>query len=98
MPTASLGETPVLPTVRRRAMRQFGVYLAERGLVNAGIGGSLEMDSEADSFVVMPTHTFSGERKELRLAGLICLKLCNVTQIAVCQCWGFYHFELKDRH
>lgn len=47
------------PIIAKRSMRQFGVYLTEGGLVNAGIGPRLRTNHESNLAYRPPTHTFS---------------------------------------
>ncbi len=59
----------------KRAMRQFGVFLPEEALINAGIGPRLVFSAEAKNAFVRPTKTFSGEFMELDVAGLRLLRI-----------------------
>ncbi len=57
-------------TTYRRAMRQFGSLLPEGGVINCGIGPRLEFDETKTLALIPPTHTFSGERHEITVAGM----------------------------
>ena len=57
-------------TTYRRAMRQFGSLLPEGGVLNCGIGPRLEFDETKTIALIPPTHSFSGERHEMTIAGM----------------------------
>lgn len=57
-------------TTYRRAMRQFGTLLPPEELINAGIGPRLAYDQTKTLALLMPTQTFSGERREIEVAGI----------------------------
>lgn len=54
----------------RRGMRQFGVYVHEKDMINAGIGPKLRYRMGVAMGTVPPTHVMWGERKKVFLAGL----------------------------
>jgi alkyl sulfatase BDS1-like metallo-beta-lactamase superfamily hydrolase len=57
-------------TTYRRAMRQFGTLLPEGGVVNCGIGPRLVYDGTQTISILPPTKTFSGDRLDVRIAGV----------------------------
>jgi alkyl sulfatase BDS1-like metallo-beta-lactamase superfamily hydrolase len=58
------------PIIYTRSMRQFGTFLPEGGLLNAGIGPHLVLDNTTTRTLVRPNKTFSGERLTLKIAGI----------------------------
>lgn len=67
--------TKLRPIIGTRSMRMFGVYLDQAGLVNAGIGPSLNFDEHTELGLIRPTEVFEDEL-ELELPGLK-LRLIN---------------------
>lgn len=59
----------IRPIIMRRSMRQFGAFLQEGDLINAGIGPFLETKPDSELALLRPTHTF-GHRLEVELAGI----------------------------
>ena len=57
------------PVIVARSMRQFGVYLEEGGLINAGIGPVLRTNNKSTLAYQAPTHTFS-DRLSTTIAGV----------------------------
>ncbi|MGB0387953.1 MAG: alkyl/aryl-sulfatase [Ardenticatenaceae bacterium] len=57
------------PVIGRRSMRQFGTYLHEGGLVNAGLGPFLEVRRGSTLAFIRPTKTFA-DRLEVEIAGV----------------------------
>jgi alkyl sulfatase BDS1-like metallo-beta-lactamase superfamily hydrolase len=58
------------PTIFTRSMRQFGTYLSDSSRVNCGIGPKLDFDRDTQPSLLLPTHTFDGERMEIEVAGI----------------------------
>ncbi len=58
------------PAIYRRSMRQFGALLPDGTEAGVGIGPRLRFGSRPTLAFLPPTHTFSGARRALRLAGL----------------------------
>jgi alkyl sulfatase BDS1-like metallo-beta-lactamase superfamily hydrolase len=58
------------PTIYTRSMRQFGTYLPQGGVLNAGIGPCLIFDDTTTSSLIRPNKTFSGERLNLQISGI----------------------------
>ena len=57
------------PILTRRSMRMFGTFLDDAGLVNAGIGARLNLNSDSVIGVVRPTITFADELTD-EIAGI----------------------------
>lgn len=60
----------IRPTIYTRSMRQFGTFLPEGGVLNAGIGPRLVFDNTTTTALIRPNKTFSGERLNLEIAGI----------------------------
>ena len=60
----------IRPIIYKRSMRQFGVFLPEGGVLNAGIGPYLVFDHTTTPTLIRPNKTFSGERLNLEIAGI----------------------------
>ena len=60
----------IRPTIYKRSMRQFGCFLPEGGLVNAGIGPCLVVDETTTPALIFPNKTFSGDSMNLEIAGI----------------------------
>jgi alkyl sulfatase BDS1-like metallo-beta-lactamase superfamily hydrolase len=60
----------IRPTIYRRSMRQFGIFLPEGEVLNAGIGPRLVFDNTTTTALIRPDKTFSGERLNLEIAGI----------------------------
>lgn len=54
----------------KRAMRMFGNFLPEGGVINDGIGPFLKYDKDKTAGVLLPTKTFSGDEINLNIAGV----------------------------
>jgi len=57
------------PVIYRRSMRQFGVFLDDDALVNAGIGPRLLADHRGGVHYLEPDHAFAGADETLTIAG-----------------------------
>jgi len=57
------------PVIYRRSMRQFGVFLDDDALVNAGIGPRLKSDHRGGVFYLEPDHVFARPDERLTMAG-----------------------------
>jgi alkyl sulfatase BDS1-like metallo-beta-lactamase superfamily hydrolase len=61
----------VRPIIYTRSMRQFGTFLSEADLVNAGIGPRLRYDPSSNTVsIIRPNKTFSGDSLDVEIAGL----------------------------
>lgn len=60
----------IRPVIYQRSMRQFGTFLPEGGLINAGIGPFLDQGPAAKVDLRRPSKTFSGDMTELEIAGI----------------------------
>lgn len=58
------------PAIFTRSMRQFGVYLSDTARINCGVGPKLEYDADTQPSLLLPTHTFDGEKMEITVAGI----------------------------
>ena len=62
--------TVVRPIIYTRSMRQFGTFLSDAALVNAGIGPRLRFDASNTVSIIRPNKAFSGKSVDIEVAGI----------------------------